>query len=177
MNCSEGRLVRALTLVVGQQLRIVTCLIPIKRSQTGRQLHSISSSIFVTTKFLDLSKAGSRFRFPSSYCSYVQAWHYAALGCDPYMYLLAPVLPIPDPEDKNMTQTRMNPLVCTCTYWLGKSLYYFIPDNQNGIGRLKPQLQRPDRYYHNHHHNFYPVPHLLACILVPLPRLDMIFVV
>lgn len=49
-------------------------------------------------------------------------------------------------------------------------------DVQNGIWRLKPQ---PDPNFHNHHYNhhhiFYPVPHLLACIPVPTPRVDMIF--
>lgn len=80
------------------------------------------------------------------------------------------------PADKNNDTDPHEP-ACTCTYWVGKSLYsgrtkLFITDAQNGIWRLKPRLQRQDRYYQNHYHNHHHNSTLFLTCLLASPSLS-----
>lgn len=158
-------------------LHIVTLPIPIiKRSQTARQpdrqtarpatyqlLHiPILLQHFVTTDFLESLQSGIPIPTPKLVLFICTSMALLQLSAVIQNYLL---LVLSDPADKNMTQTRMNPLVHTC-YLLPRQVAVLFRIRQpkwKGIGRLKPQLQRPDRYNHNHHHNSNPCSSL-ACL-------------
>lgn len=79
----------------------------------------------------------------------------------------APVLPDP----KNVTQTRMNPLIqvpIQVPIILGTKVVAVLrlhihTDVQNGIWRFKPQ---PDPNFHNHHYNHH---HIFTLFLTCLP--------